>query len=245
MQEFNPDFLFELGLSKNESEVYLALLGLGSASVSDIAVKVKVHRVNIYDALKRLGEKGLVASVVKSNKQYFEPAAPTEIDNMINRKKSKLVELQSKMPDLHALFNQEKSKQSVHHFIGKKGLITAYNNIIENLSDSEMFYSIGSTGVMRDVLPEYTKQFVRRTNEKNIKAKILYYHTAKTKKKFPNMDVKYIPQGMEFIPMTIYLHNGFVTIVSFEPMLAIEIQSVQIYENYLKYANWLWSISEE
>jgi len=40
--------LQKLGLSPNEAKIYETLLSLGSANVSTIAVKSKVHRRNVY-----------------------------------------------------------------------------------------------------------------------------------------------------------------------------------------------------
>ena len=62
-----PQLLTSLGLSKNEAKVYLALLDLGSATAGKIAEKSKVHRTNVYDALERLIEKGVVTYIFKKD----------------------------------------------------------------------------------------------------------------------------------------------------------------------------------
>src|SRR3989338_647839 len=57
--------LTEIGLTQKESEVYLALVELGSSSASNIIQKTGFHRAVVYDLLERLIEKGLVGHVVK------------------------------------------------------------------------------------------------------------------------------------------------------------------------------------
>ena len=51
------ELLREMGLSPNEARVYEALLKTGEASVQTIAIKSKVHRRNVYDAISKLMEK--------------------------------------------------------------------------------------------------------------------------------------------------------------------------------------------
>ena len=77
----NPENLELIGLGKNESKTYIALVKLGSASASQISKQAEVHRVNIYDTLEKLQKKGLIASTIKSNKKYFEATHPKIIED--------------------------------------------------------------------------------------------------------------------------------------------------------------------
>ena len=73
------------------------------------------------------------------------------------------------------------------------------------------------------------KQFNRIRKEKSMGTRVLYYHRLKDIKKFEKMQVRYIPEDVQFIPMTIYLYEGWVAIISFEALLGIEIHSYSIY----------------
>jgi len=57
--------LEEIGLSPNEAKIYETLLSSGEVGVSDISLKANVHRRNVYDALNRLVEKGLVYRILQ------------------------------------------------------------------------------------------------------------------------------------------------------------------------------------
>ena len=48
--------LEEIGLTQNESKVYLSLIELGSSSVTQIIQKSGLHRAVVYDLLERLLE---------------------------------------------------------------------------------------------------------------------------------------------------------------------------------------------
>ena len=55
------DAFEQLGLTKSESKIYLTLLDYGSMLAGKVAEKAGIHRRNVYDALHRLIEKGLVS----------------------------------------------------------------------------------------------------------------------------------------------------------------------------------------
>mgnify|MGYP003981854791 FL=1 len=48
------EILNDLGLTKNESKVYISLLKIGSSTVTNIANESNIHRVNVYDSIKKL-----------------------------------------------------------------------------------------------------------------------------------------------------------------------------------------------
>jgi len=85
----NEDVLGEIGLSKNEAKVYLALLELGSATVGNISKKSKVHRTNVYDSLTKLESKNLVNCIEKDGTKYFNARDPKEIMNLIKEKEER------------------------------------------------------------------------------------------------------------------------------------------------------------
>src|SRR3989339_882329 len=75
-----------LGLSKNEAELYEALLELGEASVSKLNQKTNINRRNIYDVLNRMSEKGLVYTAIKSGENRFRPVDPRKLKELIEEK---------------------------------------------------------------------------------------------------------------------------------------------------------------
>ena len=77
--------LIASGLTRNEAKVYLALLKIGSASVNEITRKSGIHRVNAYDVINRLMEKGLISSTMRANKTYYEAANPEELLKILDK----------------------------------------------------------------------------------------------------------------------------------------------------------------
>ena len=80
------DVLEAIGLSKNESKVYLFLLRLGSSTATEITKESCVHRSNVYDALESLIKKGCVSYIKKMDRTYFAAANPENLKNILREK---------------------------------------------------------------------------------------------------------------------------------------------------------------
>ena len=83
--------LTRLGLTINESKVYLALLELGSTNAGKIIKKTKLHRNIVYDNLDKLIEKGLVSFVIIKNTKYFETTSPSELKGYVSKQKQDIL----------------------------------------------------------------------------------------------------------------------------------------------------------
>ena len=64
--------LEDIGLTRSEINVYLALLELGSSTTGKIIDKAKVSSSKIYEVLDKLIQKGLVSFIIKSGIKYFQ-----------------------------------------------------------------------------------------------------------------------------------------------------------------------------
>ncbi|MBI5073461.1 helix-turn-helix domain-containing protein, partial [Candidatus Woesearchaeota archaeon] len=73
------DQLMELGFSLNEAKVYIALVKLGSGTTSDITKESGVHRVNVYEIIDKLTNKGLLSSLKKGAKTIYSVGDPQNL----------------------------------------------------------------------------------------------------------------------------------------------------------------------
>jgi len=76
----------QLGFSNNEAKVYLALVTLGSGTTSDITKESGVHRVNVYEIIDKLANKGLVSSLKKATKSIYSVGDPKNLLRFIEQK---------------------------------------------------------------------------------------------------------------------------------------------------------------
>src|SRR3989338_11486431 len=80
----------ELGLSPSEAKIYEVLLYDAETGVSDISKRAKVHRRNVYDALNRLLEKGLVFQIFQKGENLYRAVHPNKLMELLKEKQNSL-----------------------------------------------------------------------------------------------------------------------------------------------------------
>ncbi len=160
--------LEEIGLTKGEIAVYMALLDVGSSTVGPIIDKANVSSSKVYDILERLMDKGLVSFVIKSGTKNFEAADPERLLDYMKEKKRSLNEQEDK---LTKFLPELKLKQAMHEtesettvFKGIKGAETAFQDI---LNQKEEVVVMGFSDV-----PENFQDFLVRWHNKRANKKI-------------------------------------------------------------------------
>src|SRR3989338_5798566 len=92
----NTQKLQEIGLNKNEAEIYLNLISRGESSANEIIKSTGHHRNIVYDNLDKLIERGLVTYVFVGKKRIFRSTKATALVDMIQLKESLLQEQKEK-----------------------------------------------------------------------------------------------------------------------------------------------------
>ena len=126
--------LKNVGLSENESEVYLALLSMGEASVLEISEKINKNRTHTHDLLHALIDRGLASYVIAHNKKQFRASNPEKLIDYLREKEEKIErqkkEIEKELPALMNLQNSTKKKTNVEIYCGKEGIKSVYNEIL-------------------------------------------------------------------------------------------------------------------
>lgn len=134
--------LQKIGLSDKESKVYLATLGLGKASVQTIAAKAGVNRATTYSVLGTLKEKGLCSTFQKGKKTFFVVSSPEYLKEIFEIKKIEIEEKQKALdvmlPELSAIFTNQKQDPVIRYFEGKQGMLNCVNEYIADKKANEM-----------------------------------------------------------------------------------------------------------
>ncbi len=232
--------LIEAGLTQNEAKVYLAMLNLGSSSVNSISRKAEVHRVNTYDIIERLVQKGLVSSVVKGAKKFYEPASPDRILTILQRKQE---EVNQVMPELMLDFQMRKDKQDVFVFKGVDGVATAYDMMIKERKD---LYAIGGQGSNRKYLKHRHIKFDNERRKKGVKIYGLYYESLRGKKLGDDTwFIRFLPDEFKSPVMIDICGDLVVQLLSTNDIMAIVIKNKHIADGYRKHFKFMWEFAKE
>ncbi len=171
--------LEDFGLSEAESKVYLALLETGSTLAGAIIKKTGLHRGTTYQILQRLKEKGLISSVVKGKKQYFEPANPEVLLDSIKDKKERLEEI---LPKLIEKMKSSKEKQDITVYIGVKGIHSIMDKMLEELNPKGEYYDFGVSGMFKEIMKDYWYLFQKTKKKYKIKSYVIFNEEIKKDK---------------------------------------------------------------
>ena len=134
----------QIGLSPNEAKIYETLLEEGELAVGNIALKAKIHRRNVYDAINRLIEKGLVFQIIGYSENRFRAVDPNKLMELVEEKRSKLEGI---MPRLDQLYNKEPEQEAAYIYKGIEGF---KNYLRDILSTQEDVAFIGAKGAWFD-----------------------------------------------------------------------------------------------
>ena len=188
--------LEQIGLTKNQSLVYLSLLRLGSTTAQNIIKESGMHRSRVYDSLERLEELGLVSYVVKDFKKYFQAAAPEKLLDYVDEKKEIVNQL---IPELKKLEGMKKEVITASVYKGKEGIKTIHS---EMLKEGKEVYVLGAKGKIFTELQYFIPNFEKERVRKKIKFTLLYdtkevkeFEKDKIKRKL--FEGKPFPQGFD------------------------------------------------
>ncbi|MBD3164031.1 hypothetical protein GF323_02435 [Candidatus Woesearchaeota archaeon] len=234
--------LIQGGLTKNE-RVYLALLKLGSATAVEITKKSKVHRVNVYDVLERLREKGLISTIFESNKRIYESANPDQLIQLIKEKEELLADV---LPTLKQEFALKKEKQQVYHFFGPEGVMRAYYMMLEQ---NATIYGLGGSGLNRKYLMHRHHMWNKERINKKISVVGLYYESSKIMKEKPGKNTlikrKYLPDKFKTIGMIDICGDLVVNLLPIEDnIMAIVIENKILADTYKKFFEFMWQFAK-
>jgi len=148
------ELLQEIGLSPNEAKIYETLLNIGVAGVGDIATKANIHRRNVYDALQRLVQKGLVFTTFQKSENRYSAVDPNKLMELVREKQ---VHLAQALPDLQQLYQSEPPENAAYIYKGIEG----YKNYRRDLlRASKEYFFLGAKGLW--LSPQIDEQFRKR-----------------------------------------------------------------------------------
>ena len=240
--------LERIGLLKNDRKVYLALLEIGSATVSQLVKKTELHRSYVYDILDKLIGFGLVSFTIKNNKKFFNIENPERIPTIIEDKKEQLEkdkeEISKILPSLIQKQHTALEGQEARVFIGKGGIKSILEDILNVGKD---FVGFGAEGKFRDIYKWYFTNWQKRRVEQKINYRIIYNIRLREKrptKEQKLVQIKFLPEKYEF-PATTIVYGKKVAILLWDKSpIGFVLESKDIVKSFLSYFEVLWETAE-
>ncbi len=185
--------LEKMGLTRNESIIYISLLKLGITSAQNLVKESELHRSRVYDSLESLQRKGLVSFVIKDYKKHFQAVEPEKLLEYVDEQKEALKQI---LPDLKRIEGVKREEISASVYKGKEGLKTIHS---EMLKEGKDIYTLGAKGLIFSELPYFMPNFEREMAKKGIKF-ICLFDNKELKEKFLKnklIEGKSLPRGFD------------------------------------------------
>ncbi len=232
--------LQQLGFSKNEITVYLALFDLGKCKAGELIEYTKLHRNLVYTALEEFVQRGLVTKTEVNGVATFSANDPNRLLEEIDQKRELAEQFAEEIKK-----KQEESPREVTVYEGLEGLKRATTRTL-SAPEGETVYIFGAAP--HSTLPDLSmrsEKYDKSRIKRGIHFKGLYGRTTSKdildqKNQLPLTEAKYMPQGIE-VPMWFNVCGDISSIVAVdENPLAFNIKSKTIADGLKKYFEYLW-----
>src|SRR3989344_6093681 len=188
--------LEEIGLSKNEIKVYLALLKIGKTTSLRIINETGIQVSALYYCLDNLIKKGLVSYSLLANKKHFQAAPPEQLINIIEFRKQ---EIESLLPELKAIQKTTEESIGTNVYEGFKGFKGIYDRLLKVMKKGDTYYVFGARqiGDEKDkTINLMLNSFHKQRDKQGIIVKIIFNkdveeEVKRVSKEFKHMDYRF------------------------------------------------------
>lgn len=238
--------LENIGFTKNEAGVYLALLELGRGTVAKIAERAGINRTTGYSLLSTLVQRGMVSSSGKGARQEYVAESPERLVAYMKKEAESLVAnlstASSLVPELKSIHNVSE-RPRVRFYEGKEGLESVYE---DTLTSHETIRAYAAVDDMHKSLPDYFPKYYQRRVKENIAIRAIIPGTEigrdrASKDRSELRESALIPADRFTFSPEINIYDNKVMIASWREKLGIIIESAEIADAMKKIYELAWA----
>lgn len=165
------EFLRKVGLSREATQIYLALIEHGRQTVTDISRNSRVERTKVYRTLPELEETGLVSWVEGVSRTELTAASFDTVQVLLSKKEQEVEDLKRMRAGVASVLRELESsapRTSVKVYRGSEAIKQMLWN--ETKSKTELL-SILRHGIQIDTREKFFDRWVRVCNERGLIAR--------------------------------------------------------------------------
>lgn len=170
-----PEVLVNLGLSPEETDIYLSLINSGPQSAGQLAKSTKVKRTYIYSVSAGLIKKGLISQTKKGKTTVFSAMSPDKLSSLVETKRQLIEQaentLESIMPSLKEKFEAVDTRPVVTYYEGVEGIKKVYRDTLKE--KREILALVETSEVDLNVYGWVTKEYVKERVKNDIKVRAI------------------------------------------------------------------------
>jgi sugar-specific transcriptional regulator TrmB len=162
MNEDSALLVKSIGFKEKEARIYLALLELGKAGVSEIAKQSRIKRPTAYLILEDLVGVGYVNQIPWKNIKQYQAVDPSII---LIKKRNDLKSFSEMVPFFQNLHKEKDVKPKIHYIDNKEGIW----NVYESLNFSKETTCVSSYKKINDHFPGKVNDWIKGYKQKRYK----------------------------------------------------------------------------
>lgn len=236
--------LKQFGLDNKKAKVYLAVLELGEAKVSEIAKKSGIERPTVYDILNKLVKEGLAGFYEKRGIRYFMAENPETIRRQLRAKEEAFTTL---LPQLISLYNTSEIKPRIKFYEGIAGVKTIFKDTL-TIKNKKLCGILSVSDLFKMPGREFMETYVSQRIQAGISLRVIRSEPKDIQEYWPTdpqslRELRYAPRDMIF-SMTMYVYDNKVSLISStKENFGVLIESEEFNDNIHHLFEALWQIS--
>lgn len=245
----DTEILTKIGLTKNESIVYLSLMKKGISKAGDILKNSGLNSGKIYDILESLKQKGLVSESIIQNVRNFSPCSPKRLLDFLETKEQEIKQekelVKNLIPKLNN-FNIKDISVKAMTYIGIEGMKTAIQELVDSTKSGEEILTMGVTGKKDERINDFWETyFIPKIKEKRLNQKIIFSqeNTQYLKNIKKSAQVRLAPLS-SMVPIAVYGRDKVIISNYDEPITNIVIHSEKIAKSFIELFYSVWKTAK-
>jgi sugar-specific transcriptional regulator TrmB len=232
--------LQSIGFDDKEAGIYLAILNLGSASISDIAKRSGIKRPTVYHYIDELVKKQLVYKTAQGKRVLYTPQNPQRIISFLeeNRKRTEKI-----LPELLSLYQSSPKQPKIRFYEGKEGLKTIYEEIFNT---SQIIYSAFSPSSFYKVFTDKDNARFFEILKRNGGRIYDLLEKSEESERFAGKDyrkgmgrIKFLPDDFN-LSTDILVARDKIAMISFQNLTGVLIENREIAETQNGFLKFMW-----
>jgi len=241
-------YLQELGFSKNEQKIYIALTELGESSASTIAKKADTPRTTAISILEKLEKEKYISIQRYHGRNIFWIESPQMIKKSLEQKVIIADELDELLTDL---YRSESDFPYAKIYDTKSSIKSFIETLISKTTNGTIIYTIDNpkSGNYRKILSEkFYYNMIDMKNKNNITTHTLIPEgTLKTinpqKITDRNIDIRELPKDVEF-KASLWIIDDTLVLFSGKYPFIVAVNHKIITSSIKSFFNYFWEIAK-
>ena len=239
--------LQELGLSANESLLYLSALSLGPATVLQLSQASGLRRTTVYSVIEALQRRGLMVLEERGFKRLLVAENPERLQALLEVQRKTLTEA---LPKLSGLYNMRGADSIIKYYQGLEGIKAAYEGLLRHVRPGEDYLIIANAEDWIVLDRPFFTSFIEKRSRLSIKIRSLFQvgpfaKELKANEGRHNQHIRFLPPDTQLTTNIVIIPHHVVMHQLVPPIMAYVIENRSLVQLHRELFEIIWSATPD